>query len=566
MIFLIKKHDLLKERDNLSFYYDKYEINLNIQNNNILEISLDYFYHFDLSLIKNDIKEYLNKEDINLKEEFSFKHNVAFFIPIKELEKNDILKSLKEKDGIDESIDNSEKEITDLEKKDVDNIYIEYIKYVLYQEEIKKIIFNIGIIEGISYYKILPVKNYIINTTLKEEQKKWWSKIYFKGLGEYRYLNNLLSIYESSFINFISNNEIKYEKKNINIEEKAIKETDKDEEKGIASITENNEIEESLIKVFEEISNDGFLVPIGGGKDSCVTLSLLNKYREKVTPIIIGEGSARINCIKAAGYNEKETVVVKRNFDQKMIQKNNEGFFNGHVPFSAILAFITMLPAYILKKKYIVLSNESSANESTVKNLDINHQYSKTIEFEEDFRKYIYDNIDENIEYFSLLRPIKEVGIAKIFSKLEEYYNIFKSCNVGSKEKDWKWCCNCPKCLFVYIILAPFMYREKLVNIFGEDLFENEALLDPLYQLIGITETKPFECVGTIEETIFSLEKVMENMKNEELPILLEKYQEMKEKKILRVNEKNNLYKTYDEHNFVPEFLEKEIKQKLLEE
>jgi hypothetical protein len=75
--------------------------------------------------------------------------------------------------------------------------------------------------------------------------------------------------------------------------------------------------------------------------------------------------------------------------------------------------------AYLTNRKYIVLSNEGSANEPTVIGTNINHQYSKTYEFECDFYQYTkkYFNID--IKYFSLLRPIKEIQIAYLF-RLEQ--------------------------------------------------------------------------------------------------------------------------------------------------
>ena len=130
-----------------------------------------------------------------------------------------------------------------------------------------------------------------------------------------------------------------------------------------------------------------------------------------------------------------------------------------------------------------------------VKDDNINHQYSKTIEFENDFRNYAKKYLRTEIEYFSMLRPINELQIAMLFSKIEKFHKIFKSCNVGSKENVWKWCNNCPKCLFVYIILSPFLYKEKLINIFGEDLFKNEGLLKTFIELCGYGETKPFECV-----------------------------------------------------------------------
>ena len=100
------------------------------------------------------------------------------------------------------------------------------------------------------------------------------------------------------------------------------------------------------------------------------------------------------------------------------------------------------------------------------------------------------------------------------FSKFEKYHSIFKSCNVGSKGETWKWCCNCPKCLFVYTILSPFLYKEKLVNIFGEDLFAREDLLDTFIELTGNGETKPFECVGTYEEVCFAISKTISNIEN----------------------------------------------------
>ena len=67
-----------------------------------------------------------------------------------------------------------------------------------------------------------------------------------------------------------------------------------------------------------------------------------------------------------------------------MLQLNSEGYINGHTPFSAIVAFSSVLTAALNGQKYITLSNENSANESTVKDSKVNHQYSKSYEFELD--------------------------------------------------------------------------------------------------------------------------------------------------------------------------------------
>ena len=167
-------------------------------------------------------------------------------------------------------------------------------------------------------------------------------------------------------------------------------------------------------------------------------------------------------------------IEIYRTIDKKLIELNSQGMINGHTPFSAMLAFTSYFVAYLLSKKYIALSNENSANESNVIGEKVNHQYSKSFEFEKDFEEYSNKYLKAPVKYFSFLRPLNELQIAKIFSKHEKYHKTFKSCNVGSKEKEWKWCCNCAKCLFAYTILSPFLYKKKLVDIFGEDMFEKK--------------------------------------------------------------------------------------------
>jgi len=228
--------------------------------------------------------------------------------------------------------------------------------------------------------------------------------------------------------------------------------------------------------------------------------------------LIVNPKPVTLECAKVAGYADNKIVKVKRIIDTNLLNLNKQGYINGHTPFSSMLAFLSYFIADIIGKKYIALSTESSANESNVEGEKINHQYSKSVEYENDFRYYSEKYLQRNTQYFSFLRPLNELQIAKIFAKFEKYHNIFKSCNVGSKSEEWKWCCNCPKCLFVYTILSPFLYKEKLINIFGEDLFEKQELLKTLIELTGNGETKPFECVGTYEEVCFAISKTISNL------------------------------------------------------
>ena len=378
----------------------------------------------------------------------------------------------------------------------------------------KNMAFNIGMIELISYWKCCCSPKIIVKCGfLDNNQINFWKKIYFYGLGELFFTNNIKTDIES-FVN-------------------------------IECLKNDNEFNYKVI----EDESDGYIVPIGGGKDSVVTLETLKINKNRDFALIINPKPVTRKCAEIAGLADNNIIEVYRSIDKRLIDLNSKGFINGHTPFSAMLAFVSYFVAYLLSKKYIALSNENSANESNVVGEKINHQYSKSFEFECDFENYTSNYLKAPVKYFSFLRPLNELQIAKIFSKHEKYHLTFKSCNVGSKEKDWIWCCNCAKCLFAYIILSPFLYKTKLVNIFGEDLFEKESLLETFIELTGNGKTKPFDCVGTYEEVNFAISKTIENLEksNADLPILLKYYKnnfglvDMSEDITKRFNEENNL-------------------------
>lgn len=378
------------------------------------------------------------------------------------------------------------------------------------------LIFHVGLVELISYWKASCSPNVIIKAGyINKEQIEWFKKLYYYGLGEFFYVNGIDANYDD-FMNITC---------------------------------------EGLKQNFDITYNGrGNLIPIGGGKDSVVSLELLKDSFEINSPFIINPKEVTLECAHTGGYDDNKIITVKRTICKNLIELNKEGFLNGHTPFSALVAFLSYLTAYMSGKKYIILSNESSANESTVVGTKINHQYSKTYEFENDFNNYTKKYFGIDIKYFSLLRPLSEFQIGTLFSNYKKYHKIFKSCNVGSKENPWIWCCNCPKCLFVYIILSPFLYKEGLIDIFGEDLYEKESLLDTFKELTGNSETKPFECVGTIREVRYSVSLVIEKLEkeNKELPYLLQFY---KDNYSLELDGLNLKEEFNDENNLDEEFL-----------
>ena len=71
------------------------------------------------------------------------------------------------------------------------------------------------------------------------------------------------------------------------------------------------------------------------------------------------------------------------------------------------------------------------------------------------------------------------------------------------------------------MILSPFLYKEELISIFGSDLYEREDLLDTFKEILGYSETKPFECVGTYSEARYAVSLLIDKLSKENLPFLL---------------------------------------------
>ncbi|MFA4850933.1 MAG: hypothetical protein WC599_00245 [Bacteroidales bacterium] len=380
------------------------------------------------------------------------------------------------------------------------------------EEKLKNIVFHIGLVELISYWKAACPEEIVIKPFyLDEYQKKWWKNFYFNGLGEFFYLNSIQTTV-NDFVDII------------------VESTDIPAKTSF--YTENSVI-----------------IPVGGGKDSAVTMEILSGYNDKLL-LILNPSKACMDTAFAAGYNDDRIITIQRTIDPVLLKMNDEGFLNGHTPFSALLAFVSLFSAAVTGKKHIALSNESSANEPTVEDSFVNHQYSKSYEFEKDFRNYYLKYITEDINYFSFLRPINELQIAKLFSEFSKYHPVFKSCNIGSKTDIW--CGNCPKCLFAYIILSPFIESKKLIEIFGKDIFNDENSLHHFNQLIGAAGTKPFECVGTVDEVNAALCETIKN-KNDKLPFLLEYYKGSENYEKYKNNDMSFLLKNFNNEHFLEE-------------
>lgn len=398
-------------------------------------------------------------------------------------------------------------QIDDFHFKPIWRFNIDLNEHHFDRRQAELIAFSLGMAELVSYWKCACCPTVEVRCGgLSERQKLWWKKLYFNGLGEFFYRNGI----ETDFDGFMT-------------------------------------IEAPEPPELPECKPDlsGALVPVGGGKDSVVSLELLKQAGERITPYIINPRGATLGCVKAAGLSEDDIAAPSRTIDKTLLELNSRGYLNGHTPFSAVVAFSALLHACVLGKKYIALSNESSANETYVEGAPINHQYSKSTEFERDFREYCAMSFGKVPEYFSLLRPLSEWQIAREFVKYPQYFGVFQSCNLGSKTN--VWCGKCAKCLYVYILLAAFLDDRELAEIFGCNMLEKAELSDMLDGLMLDGEDKPFECVGTKDEVRLSLKMALDKRKADP-PVLLKRFAEHfpDHSPVILTN-------YFDKDNFVPE-------------
>ncbi len=334
------------------------------------------------------------------------------------------------------------------------------------EEVLNRALFGLHLIGGISYtHTSLPKKIEIRSGKLSHEQADYWNEVYTKGLGEFFYKNK---IDFRGLIKFPS-------------------------------------VVLPAINPIEIESTGMSLVPIGGGKDSLVTVELLKKELVNVTLFRLTDHPL---IQKMSEIADVSYVAVERELSPLLFALNKDGALNGHVPISAYISWLTLVTAILYGFDAIIMSNEKSADEGNVEYLgmQVNHQWSKSREYEELFQKYVYEFITPSVTYFSLLRSLNELQIAKLVAGFPEYFPVMTSCNTNwkileEKSDAPKWCGVCPKCAFAFAVLAAFIPKDEMLEMFKKNLFDEDAVQIYYKELLGLENFKPFECVGTPSET-----------------------------------------------------------------
>ncbi|MHB1234901.1 MAG: hypothetical protein ACYCZK_04425, partial [Microbacteriaceae bacterium] len=239
------------------------------------------------------------------------------------------------------------------------------------------------------------------------------------------------------------------------------------------------------------------LVPIGGGKDSVVSVESLRRAGLQPTQFAVRPNSIIRRVAASSGL---PFVEAGRVIDPLLLRLNAVGALNGHVPVTAMNTLIGVVQSLLLGLGPVVLSNERSASDPTLvwDGIPINHQWSKSLEAELLLETTLRAQVGYRGLSFSLLRPYSELRIAANFSRIGGYDQVIVSCNRAYRQgtADVSWCGECDKCRFIFLVFAPFMSPERLAGIFGQNLFEDAAQVAGFRQLLGLGSHKPFECVG----------------------------------------------------------------------
>ena len=350
-------------------------------------------------------------------------------------------------------------------------------------------IFRIGLIEALSYWKAYcsPTVR-VLCGAVSETELAWWKETWFDGLGEFRYRNGLLDVEQDSWVHFL--------------------------------------FEGATIESVHDFGNlEGNLNAFTGGKDSTLALGLL---RDSVlgpneTFFVSAFAPTRDAIKEVLEVEDYPETVVTRTMHPRLLALNAEGALNGHTPFSIVVAFLGMLTASLRGKKYFVVANEASADQPTVPGTDINHQYSKSLHFEKRFQTLARELWPLGPEYFSILRPFSEIGIAALLKRYEDALQYVSSCNTKDKSEGTSplWCGACAKCLFAFMLFAAEWNIFFAEGLFGKNMFEEEEHLPMLKELTGMAETRPFECVGTTQESLAILSWLVTKLPEaKEMPLI----------------------------------------------
>lgn len=335
------------------------------------------------------------------------------------------------------------------------------------------------VLAGVSYYKCYPTKQVRFNGyDVTPEQATFFSNVYFHGLSQFVYENGLspddIAVFEPT--------------------------TD-----GSARLT--------------PYAGKGTIVLQSGGKDSLLLARLLEERRIDFSPWYISQVANHPAILDRV---HGTLITPRREIDRATLAAEQpNGALNGHVPVTFITLSYALIDAVLRGKNTVLaaIGREGEEPHAYIGDYPVMHQWSKTWPAEQLFADYVRSFISPELRVGSPLRGLSELKIAELFVEhaWREFGHSFSSCNVanykqGHDNAHLAWCGDCPKCANSFLLFAPFVEKDELVEVFGKDLFADTALTETFKGLLGVDGImKPFECVGETDELRKAYHLAIEN-------------------------------------------------------
>ena len=239
------------------------------------------------------------------------------------------------------------------------------------------------------------------------------------------------------------------------------------------------------------------MVMFSGGKDS---LALTYAIRDGATDFFLYNPTSAQRTLAESLADGGRIIEAHRQILPELLALNATGHPNGHTPYSAYLALAALLAGYLRGTTTVAAGNSRSDDEPNVSSYHgqpVNHQWTKSYEYEAALGRYRDQWLPGAPTYSSPLRPLYELQIIRTLTPHLDAYLQTASCN---RTKGNGWCRTCAKCAWVFLATSALFGHELAVRKAGGDMFANPEL-SPLYEaMAGLSGDKPFECTGTEEE------------------------------------------------------------------
>jgi hypothetical protein len=341
---------------------------------------------------------------------------------------------------------------------------------------------------GISYYKLFVPPVIVQPYAMDAAEADFWNQVWHDGLGEFLYVNKLPV---ERVAQFAAQDGVQFDEPHTGGDANSVAD-----------------------QANQAAAHHGALLGIGGGKDSIVAGELLKALAVPVTGFVMATGEQRGQAAAVAQVMDAELLAVERVLDKQfMTLRELPGAYHGHVPISMIFGLVGTVLAIATGREYVIVANEASASIPRIQwgDRSVNHQWSKSFGFEQQLQQFVHMSIAPDVTYFSVIRQLTSIGVAKLFANFSQYFEVFTSDNSvfridPARRPNGRWSLESPKTLSSFLLLAPWLDDAALQRIFGGlDLLNDPSLQTLFLELTGVEGEQPLDCVGTVQELTLSV-------------------------------------------------------------